>query len=147
MNYVLIALLSVFLLGLGWFLGYSQAGKQFQIIENTNSLVEDTEEFLQESNDLLQIEKFQAFQAESDIRVLEYLAGKKYSLVEEEIVDRLGRYYKIANESILDGMALNSEKTLVHKISVLSKKMPFLKKSFNMKNELTPASAPKINGG
>ena len=79
---------------------------------------------------MLQIEKFQAFQAESDIRVLEYLAGKKYSLVEEEIVDRLGRYYKIANESILDGMALNSEKTLVHKISVLSNKMPFLKKSF-----------------
>ena len=43
-------------------------------------------------------------------------------------MDRLGRYYKIANESILDGMALNSEKTLVHKISVLSKKNALFKK-------------------
>lgn len=144
MNYIFIALLSVFFLGLGWFLGYSQAGKQFQIIENTNSLLEDTEEFLQESNGFLQIEKFQAFQAESDIQVLKYLTGKKYSLVEEEIVDRLGRS---ANESILDGVASNSEKTLVHKISVLSKENALFKKVIHMKNKLTPASASKMNGG
>lgn len=128
MNYIFIALLSVFFLGIGWFLGYSQAGKQFQIIENTNSLVEDTEEFLQESNDFLQIEKFQAFQAESDIQVLEHLEDKKYSLVEEEIVDRLGRYYKSASESIFDGMASNNEETLVHKISVQSKEKALFKK-------------------
>lgn len=128
MNYLFIVLLSVFCLGGGWFLGYIQAGKQFQVIENVNSIVEDTKEFLQESNDLLQIEKFQTFQAESDIQVLEYLDGKKYSLVEDEIVNRLGRYYKRANESILDGMASNSEETLVQKISVLSKENTLFKK-------------------
>ena len=115
-------------LGIGWFLGYSRAAQQFQVIEKTDSFVEDTKGFLQGSNDLLQIETFQTFQPESDIQVLRYLEDKKYPLVEDEVVDRLGRYYKSSSESILDRMASNSEKNLVQKISNLSKKVASLKK-------------------
>ena len=128
MNYLFMILLSILCLGIGWFFAYSQAGEQFQIIEKTDSFIEETKDFLQDANDLLQIEKFQLMQAESDIYMLEYLDNKKYVLVEEEVINSLGRYYKSAKESMLDGMESNDEERLVRKINNLSKENVFFKR-------------------
>ena len=121
MNYIVIIITGITCLIFGLLLGYNYANKEL-------SNIEEAIDYIEETNDTINVEVIQFLNAASEIELLKKIEKGDSFTVEQHVIDNLGSYYKMSSEAVDDNMASENEIGIVRQINTLSKKSMLFKK-------------------
>ncbi len=128
MNYIIIIIcvlvVALVCFGIGWLFGFGKASTQYQGIEQASEYIEETSQFLT-------IGKIQYFEAMNQIQLLQNLEKEKYDTIKTSLIESLNEYYRLAKESVEDGMATEEELEVIEELSKLAEESEYYKSVIN----------------
>ena len=124
MNYTIVIIFTLVIglacFGAGWLVGFGKASTQYQNIEQANEYIEEISQFLT-------VGKIQYLEATSQIQLLESLEKKEYAALKASLIESLSSYYRLAKESVEDGMASEEELEVIEELNKLATKSEYFK--------------------
>ena len=121
MNNILVVVIGVAGLALGWLIGYNHAS------DNLSDMIE-AQEFIEEANAVVTVENIQFLNAANEIELLKKIDNGEVRQAAQQVIDSLGKYYKISSEAVADKMASENEAEIVDTINTLALNNELFKK-------------------